>query len=224
MDTRRRGARSADMGPAWAALVEAMPFPVLVAGPSGVLVGGNGAAERLLGRTWKPDPAQQREPDDLDDCFADPAVADRVRTATAEAAPGEARAFDVDLNSVAGERIPARLYATAVRDADGRIAATVAIFQDLRAERALQRNLEEATRQSIDAERRSGQQAQGSKLAHELNQPLTVAMVLLEMLSSGPDLDPALVRRLAKIHDQLDRIKKSILKFREESRSPDSRG
>jgi len=55
-------------------------------------------------------------------------------------------------------------------------------------------------------------------LAHELNQPLTVAMGVLEMLASGPDLPEPIARRLGKVQEQLDRIANTVRRFREESR------
>ncbi len=195
------------------ALVAALPFPVLSADPHGFLVGGNPAARRLLGCTWGPWGEERAV-----DYYADPGDARRVREGLLEAEPGRGRTFDVDVRSVAGERIPARLHGVAVRDRDGDVVSTVALVEDLRSEIALQRNLETATRQSIEAERRSGQQAQGRKLAHELNQPLTVAMGVLEMLASGPDLPEPIARRLGKVQEQLDRIANTVRRFREESR------
>jgi len=201
------------------ALLDALPFPVLSADPHGILIGGNVAARNLLGCALGPWGEERAT-----DYYGDPSDAFRVRDGLLDAGPGQTRTFDVELRSVAGERIPTRLYGIAIRDRDGDVVSTVALFQDLRSEIALQRHLEDATRQSIEAERRTGHQAQGRKLAHELNQPLTVAMGLLEMIASGPDLPAGLEKRLAKVQDQLSRIARTIQRFREESRSQEERG
>jgi len=205
--------------PAALALIEALPFPTLLADPHGFLVGGNAAAHSLLGCTWGPWGEERAA-----DYYADPADARRVQDALAEAEPGAGRAFEMDLRSVAGERIPVRLHGVAVRDLDGDVVSTVALLQDLRAEITLQRHLEDATRQSIEAERRTINQAQGRKLAHELNQPLTVAMGILEMLIAGPDLPPGIAKRLHKMQEQLDRIATTVRRFREESWPQEDRG
>jgi len=201
------------------ALLDAIPFPVLSADPHGILLGGNAAARGLLGCALGPWGEERAT-----DYYGDPSDAFRVQAVLVEAGPGQARTLDVELRSVSGERIPARLYGVAVRDREGDVVSTVALFQDLRSEISLQRHLEDATRQSIEAERRTSHQAQGRKLAHELNQPLTVAMGLLEMTASGPDLPAGLEKRLAKVQDQLARIARTIQRFREESRRQEERG
>ncbi|MBN1336010.1 MAG: hypothetical protein JXB39_08630 [Deltaproteobacteria bacterium] len=194
------------------ALLSILPFPVLSMDADGFLIGGNPAARTRLGCTWGPW-GEERD----SDYYVDPDDTLRVREALVEDKQGQGCRFDLDMRDKAGKPLPSRLYGVAVRNLDGDMVSTVVLLQDLGTENKLQEKLEEATRRAIEAEQRMGDQAQGRKLAHELNQPLTVAMGLLEMISTGPDLPEPVTRRLEKIQEQLDRIAFIIRRFREET-------
>jgi PAS domain-containing protein len=196
---------------AWAAIVEAMPFPVLIADMHGRFLGGNSAAARLLGCSWDP-------PEAAADYYAESTDARQVQAALLDAGPDGAKPIDITLRTVAGKKIPARLFGVALRDAGGTPVATAALFVDRTADLKAQAEFQDAIRRAVVAERRTGHEDQGRKFAHEVNQPLTVAMGQLEMLLAQPGLPEVVEKRIGKVQEQLQRVADSIRRFRQEGR------
>ena len=105
-----------------------------------------------------------------------------------------------------GEQIPVLLHATEVLSDQGAPTYTIGILQDRRAEQALRRRLEDASKQVLLSERRvSG--ANATRVAiHELNQPLTALMGTVELLDLRPDVTDEVRNRLDRMYELLERM------------------
>ncbi len=184
------------------ALVNSLPHPVLAIDRGGHLLLFNRAAERLLGC-----PRQAALQDHVvGDFFADPSEVPRLERALSVSRSGEASSHDVRVRTMIGDHVPVRFYGAPVRDIKGRVIAFVGLLQDMRELNALSQRLEETTRQLIETEVRAKEAIGGRNMAHELNQPLTVAMGSIELLTTRGDLPPEVVQRLERSYDQLRRM------------------
>jgi PAS domain S-box-containing protein len=183
-------------------LVDTLPHPVLAIDRGGHLLLFNRASERLLGC-----PRQAALQDHVvGDFFADPTEVPRLERALVVARAGEACSHDVRVRTMIGEHVPVRFYGSAVRDAKGKVVAFVGLLQDMREFETMSRRLEETTRQLIETEVRAKEAIGGRNMAHELNQPLTVAMGSIELLCTRGDIPQEVTERLEKIYDQLRRM------------------
>jgi signal transduction histidine kinase len=130
----------------------------------------------------------------------------RLERELSSVAPGEGTSRDIRVRTMLGEQVPVRFYGTSVRSAEGRVVAFVGLLQDMRELNTMTRRLEETTRQLIETEVRAKEAIGGRNMAHELNQPLTVAMGSIELLTTRGDLDEDVQQRLERVYDTLYRM------------------
>ncbi len=183
-------------------LVYSLSHPVLALDRNGRLLLFNPAAERLLGCS------RQAALQDhvVGDFFADPSEVARLERSLASRKPGEAYSSDLRVRTLIGEQVPVRFYGAAVRGPKGRVVAFVALLQDMRELNTMSQRLEETTRQLIETEVRAKEAIGGRNMAHELNQPLTVAMGSIELLTTRGDIPEEVLQRLERTYDQLRRM------------------
>jgi PAS domain S-box-containing protein len=201
-------------------LVQALSHPVLALDRTGSLLLFNPAAERLLGCSRQ----AALEEHVISDFFADPTEVPRLERALAARKHGEAYSNDVRVRTLIGEHLPVRFYGSAVRNDDGRVVAYVCLLQDMRELNAMSKRLGETTRQLIETEVRASEAIGGRNMAHELNQPLTVAMGSIELLSARGDLPEEVTKRLERTYDQLRRMADLVreLPYERHSKVPNS--
>ncbi len=183
-------------------LVQAVPSPILAANTQGRLLLFNGATERLLGCTRE---LLQQE-HHVGDFFAHQGDVPRLTRALSGSSTGQGISRDLRVRTMLGEQIPVRFYGAGVFNEDGRLEAFVGLLQDMREINTLTQRLEDTTRQLIDTELRAKEVLGARNLAHELNQPLTVAMGSIELVASRTDLPEAVIPRLDRIYQQLSRM------------------
>ncbi len=184
-------------------LLEACPDPVIGADLRGHILVFNGAAERLLGYSHQ----QAMNELHVDDLFASAGDARRIM-ATMQAAEGRTLLSQkVRLRSRAGEAIEVLLSAALVHDFAGRPVASVGLFRDDRVNRSLANRLATATEQLVASEKRNAAGVIAGAAAHELNQPLTAAMGLMELSLLDASREGAVPERLERAHRQLHRMK-----------------
>ena len=183
-------------------LIDATPNPVMAADHRGRVLVFNRAAEQALGYdgTWV------REHMHVSDIYGEAADARRVLTELRGSSNGIVQGLDVVLRARSGELMPVVLSSAEVYGADGAPMATVGVFQDRRAELALEGRLEETTEQLIESEKRAAAIEVAGAAAHELNQPLTTVMGTIELLLLRDTLDPDVRQRLLRCTHQLERM------------------
>jgi len=201
-------------------LFNALPIAILASDRRGRLLLFNRAAERLLGCS------RQAALGDhvLGDFLAEPAEVPRLERDLASANPGEATSRDLRVRTLLGEQVPVRFYGAAVRNAQGRVVAFAGLLHDMREMNTMARRLEDTTRQLIETEVRAKEAIGGRNMAHELNQPLTVAMGSVELLTSRGDLAPDVQQRLDRVYDTLLRMADLVRELPYERRVPGSSG
>lgn len=184
-------------------LLEACPDPVIAADLRGHILVFNSAAERLLGYS------HQQATDELhvDDLFAAAGDARHIMAAMRAAEDQTLLSRKVRLRSRQGEAIEVLLSAALVHDFAGRPVASVGMFRDDRVNRSLASRLATATEQLVASEKRNAAVAVAGTTAHELNQPLTAAMGLLELSLMDAARDGGDATRLERAHHQLHRMK-----------------
>ena len=194
-----------DLGEIYRWIVMSGPSPVVASDAQGRILVFNPAAERLLGC-----PAEvARRIHQFADFHADAREFNRILDGLREA-EGEALSRSFRLRSLAGEAIPVRGHFHAFRSPTGEIIAVLGIFEDQRETESLFERLEQATRQLIEGERRFEALEKGRALAHEMNQPLTVAMGSLEILASNMELPTGVRVRLDRAYEQLQRMARMV--------------
>ncbi|MFH1465792.1 MAG: histidine kinase dimerization/phospho-acceptor domain-containing protein [Pseudomonadota bacterium] len=184
------------------ALFQSLPMAVLASDRRGRLLLFNRAAERLLGCARQAAMAEHV----IGDFFVEPAEVPRLERELSSVAPGDTTSRDVRVRTMLGEQVPVRFYGAGVRNARGRVVAFVGLLQDMRELNTMTRRLEETTRQLIETEVRAKEAIGGRNMAHELNQPLTVAMGSIELLTTRGDLDEDVQQRLERVYDTLYRM------------------
>ncbi len=183
-------------------LIDASPDPIIASEAKGQVLLFNRAAEKLLGYSSQEARARLH----VGDLYADARDATQVLMAIRSSPEGRCENFRTRLRSRTGEPIPILLSAAEVHDRDGETVATVGVFRDTRESDSLTSRLRDATNQVIASEKRSAATELAGATAHELNQPLTSVMGILELaiLKAGEDED--LKARLERAYNQLERM------------------
>lgn len=168
-ESRRRSAEADLARRELSALLAALPDPVTITDPSGVVLGANPAAEQVLGVAgdggWKAHPAVD---------LAGRALAADALPAAQAATNGRRASAVVQVGPAGGERRVLSAEATPVHDEAGRLAAVVTVFRDLTERRDTERRLAEA----------AGELRARTDLVEALFSRVPAALALL----SGPDL------------------------------------
>ena len=183
-------------------LLDACPDPILAADLSGRVLVFSSASEQLLGYTQE----MVAEGLHVGELYAQRGDAGRVMATMREDPDRRVLGLRVRLRSRQGEAIPVLMSAALVHDFAGRPVASVGICRDDRLNRSLTDRLAAATAQLVASEKRAAAAAVTGNTAHELNQPLTAAMGLLE-LQQLQTTDAASRDRLLRAHRQLYRMR-----------------
>lgn len=139
-------------------------------------------------------------------------VASRLRARAAGVSPLDDQ-MDVALRASNGDIVPARLTVSFLHDSRSAIVGTLGVFTDRRESRALEQRLVDVTGQVEAVERRAASIAVAAAASHELSQPLTAALGLVEMLQMDPSLGPSVSDRLDRVATQLDRMRRIVREF-----------
>ena len=116
---------------------------------------------------------------------------------------GSLHSLQTEIVACEGEIIPVSLSAAILREGEEEI-ATVGIFHDLRQRLALESRLEEISAQLVQTEKQATLAALGGTAAHELNQPLTAVMGLVELLQLSAE--GSVATRLDKVYRETERM------------------
>lgn len=183
-------------------ILDALPDPVVVVDPDGLVVLVNRATEILTG--YRASDLVSRA--NLGELFASPSEADRLLTELRRAPDQELTERALQLRTRQGERIPMRASAGLIRSASGRVLGAVALLRDDTTRESLSERLATATEQLVAAEKRAESVKAASAAAHELNQPLTSVMGILEMLMIRPEMSRDSRDKLDRAYAQLERM------------------
>jgi PAS domain S-box-containing protein len=183
-------------------LIDATPNPVMATDPKGRVLVFNRVAESTLGYAT----AYAREHMHVTDVYATPSEARRVLAEIRGSAGRIVHGLEVRLRHRSGEHVPVLLSACEVVGADGAAIATIGVFQDMREQMSLKNRLQATTEQLIATEKRAATIELAGAAAHELNQPLTAVMGIVELCELRPDLDDEVRKKLQRAHAQLARM------------------
>ncbi len=183
-------------------LLLAVPDPIVVADMRGRLLTFNQAAQNMLGY------GEQEALEELHvtDLYSNPDNARRVMEAIRASEHLRVEQVKVRIRSRSGEQIPVQLWGFQLHDGNGQAIATGGLFRDLRETESLSVRLQRATGQLIDSEKRAATIEVAGAAAHELNQPLTSVMGLLEMMQIRGNLEKGAEERLERAYAQLERM------------------
>lgn len=181
------------------AFIRSGPFPAMLVDATGSIRFLNPAAEELLGC---PSATAAHELV-LADFLANPDEQERVLESPVV---GEHGPLEIRLRAISGKLVPARLHLLTQGDSVGMPASILLVVEDRSEAQDLERRLEDTTRQLVELEKRRGKLEKSRSIAHELNQPLTVAMGTLELLAAGGELPDRLRKRIDRVYDQLQRM------------------
>ncbi len=183
-------------------LLAVIPDPVVAADLEGRLLCFNRAAQEVLGY------AEQEALDELHatDLYGNSDDARRVMEAIRGSEDLRVEKVKVRVRSRSGEQIPVLLWGFQLHDGNGQAVATCGLFRDVRETESLTFRLQRATGQLIDSEKRSAAIEVAGAAAHELNQPLTSVMGLLEMMQIRGNLEEETEERLERAYGQLERM------------------
>ena len=183
-------------------LIDATPNPVMATDPKGRVLVFNRVAESTLGYAT----AYAREHMHVTDVYATPSEARRVLAEIRGSAGRIVHGLEVRLRHRSGEHVPVLLSACEVVGPDGAAIATIGVFQDMREQMSLKNRLQATTEQLIATEKRAATIELAGAAAHELNQPLTAVMGIVELCELRPDLDDEVRKKLQRAHAQLGRM------------------
>ena len=170
-------------------LIDASPDPIIASEAKGQVLLFNRAAEKLLGYSSQEARARLH----VSDLYADARDSTQVLMAIRSSPEGRCENFRTRLRSRTGDR-------------DGETVATVGVFRDTRESDSLTSRLRDATNQLIASEKRSAATELAGATAHELNQPLTSVMGILELAILKAEEDEDLRERLERAYNQLERM------------------
>ncbi len=183
-------------------LLQVVPDPIVVADLRGRLLTFNRAAQDVLGY------AEQEALEELHvtDLYGNPDDARRVMEAIRASEHLRVEKVKVRVRSRSGEQIPVQLWGFQLHDGNGQAIASCGLFRDVRETESLSVRLQRATGQLIDSEKRAAAIEVAGAAAHELNQPLTSVMGLLEMMQLRGNLEEETEERLERAYGQLERM------------------
>ena len=170
--------------------------PVLLFDRDGALVYENAASRALFGTA-------SEAPRTAVDFFAELRELGRLQAELEGAGPGGVT-HRVTFRHITGTPIPVDAQVFSL-DGVGEL-GTAVIAWDRRPIEALAERLEVTTRKLLEEERHIEQADRGQWIAHELAQPLSVAMGTLELLATTSSLDPPVLQRLERVYGQLQRV------------------
>jgi PAS domain S-box-containing protein len=196
-------------------LIDATPNPVMATDPKGRVLVFNRVAESTLGYATQ----YAREHMHVTDVYATAGEARRVLSEIRGSAGRIVHGLEVRLRHRSGEHVPVLLSAGEVVGSDGQAIATIGVFQDLREQMSLKHRLQATTEQLIATEKRAATIELAGAAAHELNQPLTAVMGILELCELRTDLDEDLRKKLQRAHSQLARMAEIVKALARTSRS-----
>jgi len=182
-------------------LIDSSPDPIVCANNEGEIMVFNHAAEDLLAYSRHQVKRELR----IEDLFADPSELKRVSFAITTSQQRRIEQHRTHLRARSGEHIPILLSASEVTDQDNNIAAIILIFRDTRESDSLATRLRSATSRLINTEKKAAAVAIAGATAHELNQPLTSVMGIIELLLLT-DLTEKQTSKLDRAYAQLERM------------------
>ena len=187
-------------------LIDASPDPIMASDTQGSLLLFNRAAETLLGFSSN----EARANLHMTDIYADPRDSLQVASAILGSPQKRVESFRTRLRARNGEQIPVVLSAAEVHDSEGSAIAMVGIFRDTRESDSLASRLRAATNQLIASEKRAATRQVAGATAHELNQPLTSVMGILELATMREGIGDEEKKRLEQAYEQLERMARIV--------------
>ncbi len=119
--------------------------------------------------------------------------------------PGYVHNLQTEALSASGEIIPVSLSSAILYEGDEEV-ATVGIYHDLRQRLALETRLQEMAAQLVESEKQAALAALAGTAAHELNQPLTTIMGLVELLQMTAEEGTPLAEQLDRVYAETERM------------------
>jgi len=119
--------------------------------------------------------------------------------------PGYVHNLQTEALAGDGEIVPVSVSAAHLKEADQPV-AFVAIFHDLRQRLALESRLQQMSAQLVESEKQATLAVLAGTTAHELNQPLTTIMGLVELLQIRVEEDPGLSKQLDRVYAETERM------------------
>ncbi|MCK6513717.1 PAS domain-containing protein [Myxococcota bacterium] len=189
-----------------ARVLDACPDAIITTDASGLILTFNRAAELLTGHLAEEIVGNL----DLGVLFDSPSEAARLDLSLRAATDHVLLNQPVRLRTAEGERVPTMVSLAALFGAGGVRDGLVGVYRDDRDNDALGERLATATAQLVQAERRGSRLMTVGAAAWELNQPLTSAMGLLELLMLRPELSADSHERLERAYNQLERLAEGV--------------
>ncbi|MCB9742043.1 MAG: PAS domain-containing protein [Alphaproteobacteria bacterium] len=202
-----------DPGEMPARVIEALPVPMLVTDTDGLILHINRAATHLTGFTA----TEAVGGLNLAELYASHTEGERLLQELRRSRGQVVLDRSAETRTREGERVPVRISAGLVLSARGRVNGIVVLMQDDRQNAELAQRLATSTERLVESERRAADARANAESIRELNQPLTTAMGLLEMVMLRPSLGQESRERLDRAYVQLERIAELI---RQLSRAP----
>jgi len=133
---------------------------------------------------------------------------------------GKLKTYHVDVLAKNGERIPISLYASIIYE-DGREAATIGFFHDLRERLRIRAELEKTRLQLLQAEKMSSLGKLAAGVAHQINNPLGGITLFAKLMLEEYDLKEDVRNDLMRILKDAERCRdtvKELLEFTRQTR------
>ena len=182
-------------------LIDASPDPIICSDLKGKILLYNRAAEEVLGYT----PLEARTRLHVTHLYGEEDEAGKILNIIRTSQPRRVEDYRTRVRSRNGETIPILLSAAEIHDRDGNAVATVGVFRDTRESDSLASRLRDATNRLIHSEKRSAAVALAGATAHELNQPLTSVMGIVELMLAQ-DRSENEEQKLESAYQQLERM------------------
>ncbi|MCK6527727.1 PAS domain S-box protein [Myxococcota bacterium] len=170
-------------------LIQRSPDAIVVADRAGRIRVFNDAAARLFG--WAADEVVgAASVERLYPQGGAREVMRRMRSGGGAGGRGHVDGLEFEIVARDGTRIPVSLSAAMLFDDRGAVVATVGIFHDLREKREIEKQLRDTTDLLVETEKTAALVALAGAAAHELNQPLTAIMGMLELAEMRGTVPP----------------------------------